>query len=118
MSLQDRKAAVYQQDVRGIGERYLDGKDDLVATNLRKWPPLHNKTVEEMWADAVAYLLKKVLPGLRSALRGMERQKRWGKETYYKYGWGEIPIDEAIKRQEALIVRCEGTVIKAPVGEE
>lgn len=84
--LEERKAMGYQQDVRGIAERYLYGKDELVAKNLSQWPALHGHSVEEMWGDAVAYLLKKVLPGLRQRLIGLEKKKAMGKETYYEYG--------------------------------
>ncbi|MBA7581395.1 hypothetical protein ES708_23297 [subsurface metagenome] len=115
MSLQDRIEVVYQQDVRGIAERYLNGNTELAASSLKKWAPLYDKTIEEMWADAVTYLLQKVLPGLRFKVLGVEETKKWGKETYYRYGWGVIPVDEAIKRYEALVIRCEGIVIEPPV---
>jgi hypothetical protein len=109
----------YRQNVMGIGGRFLDGKDALVAKNLKKWPPIYDKTTEEMWADVTAYLAE-TLPDLMQEQRTIEKHKRWGKETYYNFTLArrKLPIDEALEKIKARIERCKSAPVKAPVGEE
>lgn len=104
-------AGQYQQDVEGIAGRYLDGKDELVAKNLKAWAEDYDVDPVAMWAD-VLIILKSWLSSQQRLYAHILKEKERGKTTFYKFGWGLLPIDEAVAKQKARLERCENPVMK------
>jgi hypothetical protein len=113
-TVEQKQGKQYAQDVQGIAGNILRGQYDVAENRLDKW----SKLWAEIWGievyeartrieGDVTAEVKKTLPSQQHELRSIKKWKSYGKETYYKFGWGILPIDEAIARQEAVIQRIE-----------
>jgi hypothetical protein len=104
----------YEQDVRGIVRDIIKGRVEQAKKRLFKWADIWSYgrkaiTPKDMFGDVIAEITRVngALDGQRHTLRCIEKWKSYGKETYYSFELGLLPVDEAIAEQELRIARLE-----------
>jgi hypothetical protein len=104
----------YAQDVRAIARDIIKGRAEQGKKRLVKWADIWSfgrKTItpKDMFGDVLAFINETngALDGQRHTLRCIEKWKSYGKETYYSFELGLLPVDEAIAEQELRIARLE-----------